>query len=79
LKSRIGKCKKAVLTSSIVHYKGTQYLEYNLEIDSKIYKGDSNIKDLTKIGDSIEIVYLDWAPQIRRTKDFLNKENCNCN
>lgn len=75
-----GVCKKAILTNDkegLRYHKST--LLYQFYVNAEIYKGNSNIDDWSKAGDSICVVYLSQMPEINRPYSFFKGEaKCNC-
>jgi len=75
-----GVCVKSVLTKETTKVRGLRStLVYNFWIKGKVYSGNSNVEDLSKAGDSICVVYLDWMPSINRPLSSFAESNCNCN
>ena len=74
-----GKCTVSVLKNEIVYvryHKNTLYYEFNYE--NKIYKGNSLEEDLTKVGDSVCVVYLESFPGINRPVKYFDKGEIKC-
>lgn len=75
-----GSCTKSVLTNETTKVKyHSPTLVYNFWINGKVYDENSNVEDLSKAGDSICVVYLEWMPSINRPLSFFDEPiNCNC-
>lgn len=74
---KTGICSKGILlneTERVRYHKPT--LLYQLNINGIIYKGNSNIEDLSQVGDSICIVYLKRFPSINRPFSFFKDSRC---
>ena len=80
LLGKVGICKNAFLTNEVNHFRShPDALVYNFWINGKVYDGNSNVEDLSKAGDSICVVYLEWMPSINRPLSFFDEPiNCNC-
>jgi hypothetical protein len=80
LLEKTGFCKNAFLTNEVNHFRShPDALVYNFWVNGKVYDGNSNVEDLSKAGDSICVVYLDWMPNINRPLSFFDEPvNCNC-
>lgn len=75
-----GKCSKAVLINETIQLRYQKpLLLYQFNVLDEFYKGNSSIEDLSKSGDSICIVYLNYLPSINRPISFFEEPiNCNC-
>lgn len=75
-----GLCKESVLTNEIRYFRSHKpALSYNFWLNGKVYDGNSNVEDLSKVGDSICVVYLEWIPSINRPSSFFDEHmNCSC-
>lgn len=83
LKSK-GRCITAVLINEApgtIHRYSSFNLLYKFSVDGKIYKGNSTETDLSKIGDSMCIVYLPSFPSINRPIAYFDngRIKCSCN
>jgi hypothetical protein len=69
-----------LLENEVNHFRShPDALVYNFWVNGKVYDGNSNVEDLSKAGDSICVVYLDWMPNINRPLSFFDESvNCNC-
>ncbi len=70
-----GACGKAVLlnkTNRVRYHKATLY--YNFYHDGEIYQVNSLEEDLTRVGDTINVVYLKFLPYVNRPTVYF-KEN----
>ncbi|HEV8269993.1 MAG TPA: hypothetical protein VGQ04_01740 [Chitinophagaceae bacterium] len=77
-----GKCKVAFLIDDISKIKSQKAtLIYEFTIGNKKYKGNSLEEDLTKVGDSVCIVYLESFPSINKPLKYfdIGEIKCNCN
>lgn len=75
-----GICTKVELSADIVRARYHQSeLAFYFHHRGKIYKGNSLVKDLSRTGDSICIIYLDWMPRMFRPIAYFDKKtNCDC-
>jgi len=77
-----GVCKMAVLSSKttrIKYQKST--LVYSFTVGNKQYEGNSLEEDLSKIADSVCIVYMHALPSINRPVRYfkVREISCSCN
>lgn len=83
LKSK-GKCIKAILIpelTSFVHRYTKASLVYEFTYEGKTYSGNSLEKDISKVGDSVCVVYLPSFPSINRPLTYFDSGEikCDCN
>lgn len=77
-----GVCAKAILINEqnrVRSQKATLLYEFN--VNGKYYKGNSLEENLTRVGDSIYVVYLESFPSINKPLKYfeVGKIKCNCN
>ena len=73
-------CIKALLitkTSRVRYAKATLY--YRFILGNETYEGNSLVEDLSKVGDSVCIVYLESLPSINRPISYFKKGEIKCN
>jgi hypothetical protein len=74
-----GKCIAAVLINEqnrVRSHRAT--LLYEFKYNGNSYKGNSLEEDLTKIGDSVCVIYLESFPGINRPIKYFNNETVTC-
>ncbi|MBZ5858556.1 hypothetical protein [Flavihumibacter profundi] len=79
LKSK-GECKMAILTNEknrIRSQKSTLFYEFYIQ--NRKYKGNSLEEDLTRVGDSICVVYIKIFPGINRPIKYFKQDEIKCN
>jgi hypothetical protein len=79
---RQGFCSKAILIDKIAYTKSSKpTLYYRLTVDGRDYEQNSLEEDLTKVGDSVCVVYLKSFPSINSPLKYFDKNEikCNCN
>lgn len=78
---RSGKWTKAVLKHELVTYFNRQHyarIMYEFTYKGKKYEGNSLEDDLSTIGDSICVVYLESFPSVNRPVKYFDKGEIKC-
>jgi hypothetical protein len=79
---RSGICIEAVLISemsSSTHRYTKASLMYQFTVEGEVYKGNSLVNDVSKVGDTVCVVYLKSFPSINRPLIFFDKNEVDCN
>ncbi len=79
---RNGKCTIGFLVNDINKVRSQKAtLLYEFAYKNETYKGNSLEEDLTKVGDSVCVIYLESFPIVNRPIKYFNKGEikCNCN
>lgn len=80
LLKRNGKCTTAFLINDIIRTKSQKAtLLYEFAINGNTYNGNSLEEDLTSIGHSVCIVYLESFPSINKPLKYFEGEKIKCN
>jgi len=74
-----GKCGKGILINKRIYTRTTIHLTYAFYLDGRTYTGNSQEGDISKVGDSVCIVYLSYFPGINRALKYFDEGEIKCN